>query len=42
MDGKVGAEELLGRALGNPGFLKSLAGAAEPADASSTDAAPTR
>ena len=40
MDGKVGAEALLGQVLGSPGFLKSLAGAAEPADSSSTDAAP--
>ena len=33
MDGKVGAEELLGNVLKNPELLKSLAAAPKPADA---------
>jgi len=33
MDGKVGAEELLGKVLKNPELLKSLATAPKPADA---------
>jgi type VI secretion system protein ImpB len=33
MDGKVGAEELLGKVLKNPELLKSLAAAPKPADA---------
>jgi type VI secretion system protein ImpB len=32
MDGKVGAEELLGKVLKNPELLKSLAAAPKPAD----------
>jgi type VI secretion system protein ImpB len=34
MDGKVGAEELLGQVLKNPELLKSLAAAPKPAEAS--------
>jgi type VI secretion system protein ImpB len=33
MDGKVGAEELLGNVLKNPELLKSLAAAPKPTDA---------
>ena len=33
MDGKVGAEELLGKVLNDPELLKSLAAAPKPADA---------
>jgi type VI secretion system protein ImpB len=32
MDGKVGAEELIGRIMNDPELLKSLAAAAKPAD----------
>jgi type VI secretion system protein ImpB len=37
MDGKVGAEELLGKVLKNPELLKSLATAPKPADAAAAE-----
>jgi type VI secretion system protein ImpB len=38
MDGKAGAEELIGKVMRDPTLLKTLAAAPKPADAAAGDA----